>query len=155
MYSLCGKYYGRYIVVCTSFRQSQCYLSFACNPIHKVYSNWNSNWSTTEPLSSKLTTNPHVKSLITKRPRHMRKLWHMRNMAISSGTGLKLFLKTARCNKVCQWLAAGRWFSPGTPVSSTNKTYRHDITEILLKVTLKTVILTLSPLLDMVSFPTV
>jgi hypothetical protein len=25
--------------------------------------------------------------------------------------------------------AAGRWFSPGTPVSSTNKTDRHDITE--------------------------
>jgi hypothetical protein len=29
-------------------------------------------------------------------------------------------------------------FSPGTPVSSTNKTVRHDITEILLKVALKT-----------------
>jgi hypothetical protein len=27
-----------------------------------------------------------------------------------------------------------QWFSPGTPVSFTNKTYRHDITEILLKV---------------------
>jgi hypothetical protein len=27
-------------------------------------------------------------------------------------------------------------FSPGTPVSSTNKTDRHDITEILLKVAL-------------------
>jgi hypothetical protein len=25
-------------------------------------------------------------------------------------------------NKVCQWLATGRWFSPGTPVSSSNKT---------------------------------
>ena len=25
--------------------------------------------------------------------------------------------------------AAGRWFSPGTPVSSTNKTDRHDIAE--------------------------
>jgi hypothetical protein len=24
--------------------------------------------------------------------------------------------------QVYQWLAAGRWFSPGTPVSSTNKT---------------------------------
>jgi len=30
----------------------------------------------------------------------------------------------------------GRWFSPGTPVSSTNKTDRHDVTEILLKVAL-------------------
>ena len=28
----------------------------------------------------------------------------------------------------------GRWFSPSTPVSSTNKTDRHDITEILLKI---------------------
>jgi len=37
---------------------------------------------------------------------------------------------------VCQWLATGLWFSPGTPVSSTNKTDRHDITEILLKVAL-------------------
>jgi hypothetical protein len=31
---------------------------------------------------------------------------------------------------------AGLWFSPGTPVSSTNKTDHHDIAEILLKVTL-------------------
>jgi hypothetical protein len=37
-------------------------------------------------------------------------------------------------DKICQWLATGRWFSPGTPVSSTNKTDHHDITEILLKV---------------------
>jgi hypothetical protein len=29
-----------------------------------------------------------------------------------------------------------RWFSPGTPVSSPNKTDRHDIAEILLKVAL-------------------
>ena len=35
-----------------------------------------------------------------------------------------------------------RWFSPGTPVSSTNKTDRHDITEIRLKVTLDTITLT-------------
>ena len=33
----------------------------------------------------------------------------------------------------------GRWFSPGTPVSSSNKTDRHDITEILLKVALSTI----------------
>jgi hypothetical protein len=31
-----------------------------------------------------------------------------------------------------------RWYSLGTPVSSTNKTDRHDITEILLKVALNT-----------------
>ena len=34
----------------------------------------------------------------------------------------------------------GRWFSaPGTPVSSTNKTDRHDITKILLKEALNTI----------------
>jgi hypothetical protein len=36
-------------------------------------------------------------------------------------------------------LATGLWFSPGTPVSSINKTDRHDKTEILLKVTLNTI----------------
>jgi hypothetical protein len=33
-------------------------------------------------------------------------------------------------------LAHGRWFSPGTLASSTTKTSRHDIAEILLKVVL-------------------
>jgi ABC-type Fe3+ transport system permease subunit len=33
-------------------------------------------------------------------------------------------------------------FSSGTPVSSTNKTDRHDITEILLKVALNTITIT-------------
>jgi hypothetical protein len=44
------------------------------------------------------------------------------------------------CDKVCQWLAAGRWFFLGTHVSSTNKTDCHDIMEILLKVVLNTII---------------
>ena len=35
-------------------------------------------------------------------------------------------LNTTLCDKVCQWLVAGQWFSSGTPVSSTNKTDRHD-----------------------------
>ena len=33
--------------------------------------------------------------------------------------------------EICQSLAAGQWFPPGTPVSFTNKTDFHDITEIL------------------------
>ena len=37
---------------------------------------------------------------------------------------------TTWCDKVGQWLATGPWFSPGTPVSSSNKTEHHDITEI-------------------------
>ena len=31
--------------------------------------------------------------------------------------------------KVCKWLVTGWWFSPATPVFSTNKTDYHDITE--------------------------
>jgi hypothetical protein len=45
-------------------------------------------------------------------------------------------LDTTLWDKVCQWLTTCRWFSQGPPVSSTNKTDRHDITEILLKVAL-------------------
>ena len=41
--------------------------------------------------------------------------------------------------KVYQLLAHGQWFSPGTPASSTTKTGRNDITEILLKVALNTI----------------
>jgi hypothetical protein len=40
-------------------------------------------------------------------------------------------LNITLCDQICQW------FSHGTPVSSTNKTDRHNITEILLKVVLK------------------
>jgi len=40
-------------------------------------------------------------------------------------------------DKAYQLLAHGRWCSPGTPASSTNKTDRHDIAETLLKVALK------------------
>jgi hypothetical protein len=48
-------------------------------------------------------------------------------------------LDTTLCDKVCQLLAAGRWFSP---VSSTNKTDRHDINGLLLKMALNTITLT-------------
>ena len=49
-------------------------------------------------------------------------------------------LDTTLCDKVCQWLAAVRWFSP---ISFINITDRHDITEILLKVSLNTIAITL------------
>ena len=38
-----------------------------------------------------------------------------------------------------QHYVIGRWFSPGTSVSSTNKSDSHDITKILLKVALNTI----------------
>jgi hypothetical protein len=44
----------------------------------------------------------------------------------------------AASDKVYQLLVRGRWFSPGTPASSTTKTGRHDIAEILLKVAVNT-----------------
>ena len=43
------------------------------------------------------------------------------------------------CERVFQRLATGQWFSPGAPISFTNRTDRHDITEILLKVALSTI----------------
>jgi len=55
---------------------------------------------------------------------------------------MRAVLDTTSRDKVCQLLAAGRLFPPGTLVSSTNKTDRHDITEILLKVALSTITLT-------------
>ena len=48
-------------------------------------------------------------------------------------------LDTTLCDKVFQWHATGRWFSPGSPVSSTSKTDHHDIAELLLKVALNTI----------------
>jgi len=43
---------------------------------------------------------------------------------------------TTLCDKVCQWIGG---FLHGPPVSFTNKTDSHDLTEILLKVTLNNI----------------
>ena len=48
-------------------------------------------------------------------------------------------LYTTLYDKVCKWLAAGRWFSPGNSVCSTNKTDCHDITEIWVNAALNTI----------------
>ena len=50
---------------------------------------------------------------------------------------------TTLCDKVCQRLAAGQWFSAGTLVPSPKITDHHDISDILLKVALNTMTLTL------------
>jgi hypothetical protein len=49
-----------------------------------------------------------------------------------------LLLKYELSPEFYQLLAHERWFSPGTPASSTTKAGRHDIAEILLKVALDT-----------------
>jgi hypothetical protein len=59
-------------------------------------------------------------------------------------------LDATLCDKVWHCLATGLWFSPGTPVSSTNKTDCHDITEILLNGALSAI--TLTPIFSSVSF---
>jgi hypothetical protein len=51
---------------------------------------------------------------------------------------LRGILDTTLCDKVRKLLATGRWFSPSTLVSSTN------ITEILLKVALNMITITLT-----------
>jgi hypothetical protein len=48
-------------------------------------------------------------------------------------------LDTTLCDKVCQRLATGRWFSLGTLIFSTNKIDGHVLTEIILKVALNTI----------------
>ena len=51
-------------------------------------------------------------------------------------------LLMARCTQYnIVLLATGWWFSPGSLLSSTNKTDRHNITEILLKVAFNTITL--------------
>jgi hypothetical protein len=78
-------------------------------------------------------------------------LWYLQTLLrplVSCGLTLKLrscvnYKKgctrlAAASDKVYQLLAHGRWFSPGIPVSSTTKTGRQDIAEILLKVALNT-----------------
>ena len=52
-------------------------------------------------------------------------------------------LYTVLNDEVYHWLATGRWFSHGNPVSSINKTCRHDNTEMLWKVVLSTITLTI------------
>jgi len=59
----------------------------------------------------------------------------------TEGCGLiKLFV--IRQHVANSMIASGRWFSPGRPASSTNKTDRHDVAEILLKVALNAITLT-------------
>jgi hypothetical protein len=53
-------------------------------------------------------------------------MWEFHKKAVNFQTKNNFVAKLAY-----QLLAHGRWFSPGTPTSSTTKTGRHDITEIV------------------------
>jgi len=62
-------------------------------------------------------------------------VYHYYRCEFESHSG-EVYSHTTLSDKVCQSLAAGRWFYP---VSSINKTDHHDITEMLLKVALNTI----------------
>jgi hypothetical protein len=97
-------------------------------------------------------------SINSQRPSWSYDSWIYNYLCIQCLSPLKLWvwtqlrrgeLDTTLCDKVCQWLATGWWFSPGSPVSSTNKTDHHDKTEILLKVVLNTITLTLTQIVNL------
>jgi hypothetical protein len=70
---------------------------------------------------------------------HMQSVPIITNVVSSNNALRRGVLDTTLCDKSM----ASRWFSQGTPVSSTNKTDRHDITVILMKVALNTISQTL------------
>jgi hypothetical protein len=78
----------------------------------------------------------HIKEIIKERTK---RIFH--NILVLTFSLLLQILcirLAAAIDKAYQLLAHGRWFSQGTPASSTAKTGRHDIAEILLKVALST-----------------
>ena len=75
------------------------------------------------------------KNFLTCRPIHP---FHRRQKEGVTGFTLSFLclsihnVDTTLCDKVCQWLTCSRSvISPSSLISSTNKTDRHDITEIL------------------------
>ena len=91
---------------------------------HKLLSCWGRRggdgmvvgFITTYAISTYLTTNTEFKS-------HLGEVYSLQHYVIKFIIDLRQV----------------RWFSPGIPVSCTNKTDRRDIVEILLKVTLNTI----------------
>ena len=77
-------------------------------------------------------------------------LIYMCNMCLSPLTlwvqipFIRGILYATLCDTVCQQLATGRWYSPRTSIFSTNKTDHSNIIEILLKVVLNIITLTLT-----------
>ena len=65
--------------------------------------------------------------------------YHQPNYVFESGSGEVYFIQHYKFDSGLRQVGG---FFPGTPVSSTNKTDRHEITEILLKVALNTIVIT-------------
>ena len=52
-------------------------------------------------------------------------LWNQFPSPLKLCVRITLITTYTRYNIICQWFATGMWFSPSTPVSSTNKTDLH------------------------------
>ena len=91
-------------------------------PIYNCYGTWRLSWSWS--YCSWICNQLYIQCLSPV------ELW----VCIRSWRGL---IDTTLCDKICQWLTTGRWFSLVTSVCSTNKTDHHDIAEVLLKATFK------------------
>ena len=71
-----------------------------------------------------------------------RMIYYLSNRCLSPPMWVRISIRarcTILCDKFRQWLSTGRWFSPGPPVYSANKTDSHNIAKILLRVALNTV----------------
>ena len=134
-----------YIFICLTFtRKAECWLANKCLPIIDIRS-FVFKQQTTDDFSLYHThTGPSwswsygswIYNYLCNRSLSILMLW----------VWLPLRQRcTTLTDKVCQWLAAGRWSSPSPPVFSMYKNDRRDITEILLKVALS-LTLTLSNL---------
>ena len=67
---------------------------------------------------------------------HIRNLHILEQVIVRERCAYKIIEKL--CDKVCQWLATGQWFSLSTLVSSTYTSDLHNVAEILLKGALNT-----------------
>jgi hypothetical protein len=81
----------------------------------------------------------HESTCLKSEARHFTRELEKYTIKIGGGVVFDIAL----CDKVWQWLMTYLWFSLGTPVSFTNKNWPLCIAEILLKVALNTITLTL------------
>ena len=97
------------------------------------------------PLSLPLFSRSSLHFVLSHAPLSQILLW-----SLSYGVWINNYLSNQRLSHLTlyliqhyvtsyQWPVTYRWFSPCTPVSSINKTDRHDIAEILLKVAFNTI----------------
>jgi hypothetical protein len=127
------------------FKTWQILLYMKCSDSILIFWKWNVNGIWQEKNQNRNNIPPYSRYEL-----HIRlQYWYTSNtvqflfvlsLACMHGFSEYCYIRIATlCDKVCQWLVTGRWFSPGIPVSYTNEIDRHDVTKILLKVALNTI----------------